>query len=681
MSMRIHRGRIESAIRSTDRTRRRVTAIGLMIASGLLGGIAACQSAPADKSVAPDAPLPADAAMFRLETLDLSMMEQDFGFAHAGRTVDDQPITIGGKVFEHGIGTHAVSEMTIDLHGDALRFESYVGLDDEASRMGSVVFAVYVDGEERYLSDTFGLGDAAEFVQVNLHGAQQLVLHVGAADGSIHSDHADWADAVIWVKPGGQPPIATRPDPGPDPVVARDVRPEPRIHHPRIVGATPGRPFLFRIPTTGERPLKFSAAGLPAGLTLDPDSGIITGSLQADGETAVQITVTGPAGRDTETLTIVGGTHKLALTPPMGWNSWNVWGTSVDQDKVRAAADAMVASGLADVGFRFVNIDDAWEGERDEDGRIQTNEKFPDMAVLADHCHSHGLKLGIYSSPGPQTCAGYVGSYQHELRDARQWAAWGIDLVKYDWCSYGRIAPDPNLAEMQKPYRVMRRALDQIDRDIVFSLCQYGMGEVWTWGADVGGNYWRTTGDIHDSWSSMSRIGFSQADLWKHAGPGHWNDPDMLVVGKVGWGPNLHPTKLTKNEQVTHITLWSLLASPLLIGCDMSDMDDFTLRLLTNTEVLAVNQDPLGQQAQRISQAGDLEVWARPLSDGTWAVGLFNRGRGMAGVTVTWKSLGLEGPQHVRNLWALEDEGLFEDSYTVGVARHGAIMIKVSPAE
>ena len=426
--------------------------------------------------------------------------------------------------------------------------------------------------------------------------------------------------------------------------------------------------------------MRYAAENLPAGLTLDEQTGIITGQLEAEGTTEVRVTVSGPRGTASSTLTIVGGEHKLALTPPMGWNSWNVWGTAVDAEKVKAAADWMVKSGLAAHGYQYINIDDAWEGERDANGRITSNEKFPDMKALADYVHSKGLKLGIYSSPGPKTCAGYEGSYQHEFEDAETFAEWGIDLLKYDWCSYGKIAKDDSEAELRKPYELMRQALDACGRDIVYSICQYGMGEVWKWGAEVGGNYWRTTGDITDTWASMSRIGFGQHGLHPYAGPGHWNDPDMLVVGKVGWGPQLHDTRLTRNEQVTHITLWSLLAAPLLIGCDLSQMDEFTVALLSNSEVLAVNQDPLGKQGWRVAQRGKTEVWMRPLADGSIAVGLFNRGRGVTDVVAYWGELGLEGPQRVRNLWTRRDVGTFNGAFTARVSRHGAVMVKITPA-
>jgi alpha-galactosidase len=275
-----------------------------------------------------------------------------------------------------------------------------------------------------------------------------------------------------------------------------------------------------------------------------------------------------------------------------------------------------------------------------------------------------------------------VASWQHEDLDAQSYGQWGFDYLKYDWCSYSEVVHgDTSLATRQKPYRVMRTALDKVNRDILFSFCQYGSGNVWEWGAEIGGNSWRTTGDIQDTWSSMSRIGFGQAGHEKYAGPGHFNDPDMLVVGKVGWGPRLHPTRLTPNEQYTHISLWCLLASPLLIGCDMTQMDDFTLSLLTNDEVLEVNQDPLGRQAARVAQNGPLEVWTKDMEDGSKAVGLFNRGYGGTSVTAHWSDLGLAGKQKVRDLWRQKDLGEFTDSFTVSVPRHGVVLVRIWPAK
>ncbi|MEW6741268.1 MAG: NPCBM/NEW2 domain-containing protein [Planctomycetota bacterium] len=623
-----------------------------------------------------------------VETLDISVMEQEWGMPQAARSVEGNPLTIGGQVFAHGIGSHANGELSIALGGVARRFCAAVGVDQEVRERGTIAFAVLVDGKEAARTPVMRGGEAARVLFVDLTGARELTLVMENGGDDINYDHADWGGAMIVLAPEAKTrPATVRPPDEPVPAIAAGTPPEPAIHAPRITGSTPGLPFLFRIPATGQAPLRFAAANLPRGLVLDPATGIITGSLRDDGRFHVSLTVEGPKGRASSTLVIVGGWHQLALTPPMGWNSWNVWGTSVDQAKVLAAAEAMVKSGLASYGYQYINIDDAWEGERDGEGRILTNEKFPDMKALADAVHAKGLKLGIYSSPGPKTCAGYEGSYGHEYQDATSWAEWEIDLVKYDWCSYGQIAKDSSRAELRKPYELMREALDECGRDIVYSLCQYGMGEVWEWGSEVGGNYWRTTGDISDSWSSMSSIGFSQSDLAPHAGPGHWNDPDMLVVGQVGWGPSLRATRLTRNEQITHITLWSLLAAPLLVGCDMTALDDFTLALLTNPEVLEVDQDPLGRQARRVVTKDQLEVWARPLADtalaynelavGGLGVGLFNRGRRGTEVTVRFEDLGLQGPQRVRNLWLRKDEGIHQSSFTAWVPRHGAVLLKI----
>jgi alpha-galactosidase len=464
----------------------------------------------------------------------------------------------------------------------------------------------------------------------------------------------------------------------------------PRINGPKVFGVRPGHPFLFTIPATGKRPMELSADGLPGGLKINKSNGQITGTVKDRGTYEVTVRAKNSLGSANRPFKIVVG-DRIALTPALGWNSWNCFADAVTDQKVRSAAEAMVRSGLIEHGWSYINIDDCWEikpgsddpllmGEpRNEQGMINTNKKFPDMKALGDYVHLLGLKLGIYSSPGPLTCAGHVGTYQFEEKDAQQYAAWGIDYLKYDWCSYSRIAKDQSLPELKKPYLVMRAAFDKVNRDIVFSLCQYGMGDVWKWGDEVGGNSWRTTGDINDSWESMSGIGFSQNGHELYAKPGNWNDPDMLVVGKVGWGPTLHQTKLTPNEQYTHISLWCLLCSPLLIGCDMTQLDEFTLNLLTNDEVIEVNQDPLGQQAKRISRYGDVEVWAKSMEDGSRAVGLFNRGVWKSDVRVFWSDLGIEGKQVVRDLWRQKDLGTYDSVFKASVPRHGVVLVRISP--
>jgi len=349
----------------------------------------------------------------------------------------------------------------------------------------------------------------------------------------------------------------------------------------------------------------------------------------------------------------------------MGWNSWNHFACKVTADDVRSAADAIASNGMKDAGYIYVNIDDCWQGVRDEKGRIQPNQKFGDMKALVDYVHAKGLKIGIYSSPGPKTCAGYEGSYGHEDQDAQQYAAWGFDYLKYDWCSAEKVY---QRSQMEEVYKKMHDALTRTGRPIVFSLCQYGYGRVWRWGAEVGGNLWRTTEDINDHYDRMSVIGFDQDGLEPFAGPGHWNDPDMLEVGNGG---------MNRDEYLTHMSLWVLLAAPLLAGNDLSKMTPETLSILTNKEVIAVDQDAKGTQGRRVAQEGPLEVWAKPLADGSIAVGLFNRGESTNPITVSFKDIGLQGSAKLRDLWQHKDLGSFSGSYTEEIPRHGAVLVRV----
>lgn len=357
----------------------------------------------------------------------------------------------------------------------------------------------------------------------------------------------------------------------------------------------------------------------------------------------------------------------LARTPPMGWNSWNKFAGRVDDAAVRGMADAMATNGMKDAGYVYVNIDDTWEGERDKDGNITANKKFPDMKALADYVHSKGLKIGIYSSPGPNTCAGYEGSYGHEEQDAKRYAEWGIDYLKYDWCAARNLYKDE---EMQAVYQIMGGALLKVGRPILYSLCQYGRAEVWKWGPEVGGNTWRTTGDIRDTWESMSKIGFSQDALALYAEPGHWNDPDMLEVGNGG---------MNDDEYRTHMSLWSILAAPLLAGNDLRSISPAILEILTNREVIAVNQDKAGKQGRRVAQSGEQEVWARPLADGGHAIGMFNRSAAPATVSVKWAELALNAaPKNGRDLWTHRDVTFNGEEYSATVPSHGVVMLRVA---
>ena len=467
--------------------------------------------------------------------------------------------------------------------------------------------------------------------------------------------------------------------------------PKPRINGAEIFGIRPRSPFLFTIAAPGNRPMTFATNNLPAGLQLDPQTGHISGALTNAGEYVVTLRAKNTLGTAKRKFRIIVG-DKIALTPPMGWNSWNCFASAVSEEMVKAAADAMVKSGLINHGWTYINVDDFWQNHRDSkdptlhglfrdaQGNIVPNSRFPDMKGMADYVHGLGLKVGLYSSPGPWTCGGCTGSWQHERQDAAQYAAWGFDYLKYDLCTYRDEVPacETSLDMAQQPYRVMGEFLKQQPRDIIFSLCQYGEFNVWQWGASVGGNCWRTTGDISDSWGSMSGIGFNQDKAAPFAKPGNWNDPDMLIVGKVGWG-HLHPTRLTPNEQYTHISLWCLLSAPLLIGCDITQLDPFTLNLLENDEVLAVDQDPLGKEATTVATNGETRVYAKNLADGSKAVGLFNLGETETRVTVNWSDLGIEGDMHVRDLWRQKDLGTFTNTFSVTVPRHGVVLVKVSP--
>jgi alpha-galactosidase len=359
--------------------------------------------------------------------------------------------------------------------------------------------------------------------------------------------------------------------------------------------------------------------------------------------------------------------NNLAKTPPMGWNSWNKFAGKVDDAGVRAAAEAIAGNGMKEVGYLYVNIDDTWQGDRDSAGNIRANRKFPDMKGLTDYIHSKGLKAGLYSSPGPSTCAGYEGSYGHEEQDARTYAAWGFDYLKYDWCSAGTIYKDE---DMQAVYQKMGDALEASGRAIVYSLCQYGRADVWKWGPKVSGNLWRTTGDISDNWGSMTKIGFNQDALAPYAAPGHWNDPDMLEIGNGG---------MSNVEYQVHMTLWSLLAAPLLAGNDLQHMSAETRAILTNRDVIAIDQDPLGKQATRASKSGDQEVWIKDLSGGAKAIALFNRAAEPAKVTVKWSDLGPSAtPHQAQDLWLHRDVKLDGPDFSAQVPGHGVVLLRLS---
>jgi alpha-galactosidase len=367
--------------------------------------------------------------------------------------------------------------------------------------------------------------------------------------------------------------------------------------------------------------------------------------------------------------------NQLALTPPMGWNSWNLYQCDINEDLIKKTADAMVEKGMLRAGYEYLIIDDCWQIARDENGNILPDpEKFPSgIKALADYVHSKGLKFGIYSDAGTKTCQGRPGSRGYEFQDARTYAEWGVDYLKYDWCHHGT-------QNAQASYKLMANALKASDHPIVFSICEWGTNKPWLWGKQIGGNLWRTTEDILNCWdcrTDWGGMGFVhildlQVGLECYAGPGHWNDPDMLEVGNSG---------LTVSESRAHFSLWTILAAPLIAGNDIIKMNNEIRDILTNKEVIAIDQDPLGKQGTRVKKLGDLEVWSRQLHDGSRAVVLFNRGKDTAEISFSWTDIGYPNNLNakVRDLWKHKDIGNFTGSFSANVKNHDVIMIKVIP--
>ena len=470
----------------------------------------------------------------------------------------------------------------------------------------------------------------------------------------------------------------------------------PRINGPSRIGVRPGSPVLYTIPATGDRPVAFSAEGLPAGLILDPATGRISGTLAAAGEHAVVLHARNAQGEASRTVRFVAG-DRIALTPPLGWSSWNCFGKGIDQDKILRQAKALVAQGLDRHGFTYINMDDGWQGKRTgQDKALQGNEQFPDMGGLVREIHSLGLKAGIYSTPWTTSYAGFpggssdaadgswtkskksFGSTSFAKADAAQWAAWGFDFIKYDW----NPVLVPQVAEMST-------ALRTSGRDIVFSLSNSGLPDLAPEYAKLS-ELWRTTGDIVDEWAdakpdwghSVSEIGFSQ-DAWAvHAGPGHWNDPDMMVVGQMGLLEKQRASHLTADELYTHVSLWAIMAAPLILGCDLEHLDAFTRGLITNDEVLAIDQDELGRQGVRIATNGAIDIYAKPLADGATALGFFNRGDTERSHALTrLKELRLGDRLTARDVWRQQDLPVLDKKTVLTIPAHGVLLLRVKAVQ
>jgi len=363
----------------------------------------------------------------------------------------------------------------------------------------------------------------------------------------------------------------------------------------------------------------------------------------------------------------------LAQTPQMGWNSWNKFACNVNEKLIRQTADAMVSSGMRDAGYRYVIVDDCWQGARNADGFITADPmRFPSgIKALADYIHSRGLKFGIYSDAGTKTCGGRPGSQGHEYQDALQYARWGVDYLKYDWCSSGS-------RNAEEAYATMADALKASGRPVLFSMCEWGTNKPWLWAQKIG-NSWRTTGDITDKWDGkhgyswgMLKILDLNEPLWPFAGPGHWNDADMLEVGNGG---------MSNVDYRSHFSLWAIMASPLIAGNDIAHMTAATRDILTNREVIAVDQDRLGVQGRRVWQDGEREVWVKPLASGGRAVVLFNRGDQAATIRADWAMLGYPPSieANVRDLWKHEPLGTVRGGFSETVAPHAVVMVTVQP--
>lgn len=406
----------------------------------------------------------------------------------------------------------------------------------------------------------------------------------------------------------------------------------PVFHGAKVVGNYPNTDFLFAIPATGERPISYDAEKLPVGLYLNKQTGFITGNIKDTGTYKINITVTNKSGSTTEELKVVIG-DKLCLTPPMGWNSWNVFTSDVSEKLLIEMADAMAGNGMRDLGYQYINIDDFWHASaREDDGRPKVDPvKFPHgMKYLSDYMHSKGLKLGIYSCAGNKTCGKCFGGYSHEEIDAKTYAEWGIDLLKYDYCfaPWGRKPAEDR-------YTRMGTALKHSGRSIVFSVCEWGIRRPWLWAAKAGGSYWRTTPDIFDTWNhgspwqmSVMSILRRQKGLEKYTGPGHWNDPDMLLVGNHGTGKATSAKGmfkgLTQEEYKTHFSMWCILNAPLLTSCDLRNVSKEDFAIITDPTLIAINQDAKGEQAKLVSKKNGLWEYAKTIDEWHTVKALFN---------------------------------------------------------
>lgn len=636
-----------------------------------------------------------------LDDLKIKSFSEGIPAVVAKTCASGDSMKMNGMYYDRGVGAQSISVLAFLLDGNARHFMAEVGADDSGSKTVPVKFYVIGDRKILFESDEMKAGDQPQKVDVSLKGIKQLGLLITHEAEGHNRTYCNWANAQLVMKENCLPEHLPNNDI--KTILTPEPSPEPKINSPKIFGNTPGNPFLYTIAASGNRPMSFSANDLPNGLSIDSKTGIISGKVTQRGTYHTILKAKNDLGEATKELTIkIGDT--IALTPPIGWNGWNSWARNIDREKVIASANAMVNMGLRDHGWTYINIDDAWQGQRGgKYNAIQPNEKFPDFKGMIDYIHSLGLKAGIYSTPWISSYAGYcggssefengaftdsirqnkrafryIGKYRFETEDARQMADWGVDYLKYDW----RL-------EVPSAER-MSVALKNSGRDIHYSLSNSApFANAADWSRIA--NSWRTGPDIRDSWTSLYISAFT-IDKWApFAGPGHWNDPDMLIVGNVTTGSEMHPTRLTPNEQYSHVSLFSLLAAPLLIGCPIEQLDNFTLNLLTNDEVIEINQDPLGKPARLVADNSGVQIWVKPLEDGSFAVGLFNTDN--FGQTpqsyfrwgdetskpfaFDFTKAGLSGTWKLRDVWKQKDLGVFENSFETEIAHHGVVLLRL----
>ena len=636
-----------------------------------------------------------------MDDLNIRSFSEGIASVSVNANAGGEPMMMGGARFNRGVGLQSLSVLSFLLDGGANTFRASVGADDKAN--ANARFTFYVIGDRKVLFEAREMrqGDAPQKVSVDLTGIKRLGLLVKVTGALVFNAYFDLAEAQ-FVMIGDRAP---QPMPNADEkhLLTPATPQTPRINSPSVFGARPGNPFLLAVAATGQRPMYLAAEGLPEGLSIDSATGIISGKVGKQDNYTVTLKARNAFGETAKKLRVAIG-DTIALTPPMGWNGWNSWAKEIDREKVMNSAQAMVRMGLRDHGWTYVNIDDAWQGQRGGQwNAIQPNAKFPDFKQMVDQIHALGLKMGVYSTPWISSYAGYVGGssdfengaypesirnnkrafrrigkYRFEVDDAQQMADWGIDYLKYDW----RL-------QVSSAER-MSDALRKSGRDIVYSLSNAAsFADAKDW-ARVS-NLWRTGSDIRDSWLSLYHSVFT-IDKWgPYGGPGHWNDPDMLILGHVTTGSGLHPTRLTPDEQYAHVSLFCLLSSPLLIGCPIDQMDAFTLNLLTNDEVIEIDQDPQGRSARLLADENGVQVWLKPLEDGSYAVGLFNTDNygktpqtffrwgdeGSKNYRLEFEKLSLTGKWRLRDVWKQRDLGVFDHAFDTDIRHHGVVLLRM----